>query len=240
MSQRPPFRRVLLKITGESLCKPGGFGIDAAELRAIAASVLEGCRAGARVAVVCGGGNIIRGAELAKAGAIAQAAADQMGMLGTVMNGLALREGLAGLGHPATLMSAVAIPGVADGFDRLRGLEALEAGQALILAGGIGHPFFTTDTTAALRAAELGCDAVLKATKVDGVYTADPKKDPKATRFDRITFAEALALGLKVMDATALALCQERRVPVVVFDLFSPGSIARVIRGEPVGTLVEP
>lgn len=240
MTDRRPLRRVLLKITGESLCRPGGFGIEPGELGSIARSVLEGCRAGAQVAVVCGGGNIIRGAELAKAGVIAQATADQMGMLGTVMNALALREALAGLGQPATVLSAVAIPGVAEGFDRRRGLASLERGEALVLAGGIGHPFFTTDTTAALRGAELECDVVLKATKVDGVYTADPKKDPKATRFDRLTFAEALSRGLKVMDATALALCQERRLPVIVFDLFSPGSIARVIRGEPIGTLVEP
>ncbi|MBM4107697.1 MAG: UMP kinase [Phycisphaerae bacterium] len=235
-----PYRRVLVKITGESFCKPGGFGIDADELTSIAGELAGATRAGAQLAVVVGGGNLIRGAELARAGAIRQATADQMGMLGTVINALALRERLAALGTPTEVMSAAPVRGVVDPFDRTRGLALLDRGTVLVLAGGTGHPFFTTDTTAALRAAELECQVLLKATKVDGVYSADPRKDPKATRFDRLTFADALAKGLKVMDATAFALCQERGVPILVFEFSKPGNIRRAAAGEPIGTLVHP
>lgn len=235
-----PYRRVLVKITGESLCKPGGFGVDADELTAVAREIADAAKTGAQIAVVVGGGNMIRGAELARAGVIRQATADQMGMLGTVINGLALKERLSGLGTPTEVMSAAAVRGVVDPFHRGRGLELLERGVVLVLAGGTGHPFFTTDTTAALRAAELECQVLLKATKVDGVYSADPKKDPKATRFDSLTFADALSKGLKVMDATAFALCKERGVPILVFEFSKPGNIRRAVAGEPIGTFVHP
>jgi uridylate kinase len=190
--------------------------------------------------VVVGGGNFIRGAHLAREKIVHRATADQMGMLGTVMNGLALREVLTDMGQPARCMTAVEIPAVAEPFIRLRALRHMEKGRVVILAGGIGNPFFTTDTTAALRASELECDAVLKGTKVDGIYTADPKKDKSATRFDRLTFKEALARKLGVMDLTALTMCEEQGIPVVVFDYTSPGGISRVIRGEDIGTWVRP
>ncbi|MEM1165164.1 MAG: UMP kinase [Planctomycetota bacterium] len=231
--------RVLLKLTGESLCAPGGFGHDADALRSIAAEVASAA-AHAQVAVVIGGGNIIRGGTLAESGLIERATADHMGMLGTIINGLALREALEHVGQPADCVAALEIPGVVRRFERRAALASLEAGRVVICAGGVGHPFFTTDTTAALRAAELGCDAVLKATKVDGVYSADPKKDASATRFDTLTFAEALERRLGVMDLTALAMCQSQGIGLVVFDFAASGNTARVVRGEPIGTLVTP
>lgn len=235
---RTSFRRVLLKLSGESFCKPNGFGIDSDELHSIATEVQQAARLGAGVAVVVGGGNIIRGADLAKAGHIHQATADHMGMLGTVINGLALKEKLIAIGTECRVMSAIEIRAVAEPFIRGRAIRHMEKGRVVILAAGTGNPFFTTDTCAALRATELECDILLKATKVDGVYTADPRKDPKATRYDRLTFAEALARNLRIMDMTALAMCQEQRIPVLVFDFKIPGNIARAIKGDEVGTLV--
>ncbi len=239
-TRQGPYRRVLLKITGESFCKPGGFGIGAEELTSIAREIGDAAGTGCRIAVVVGGGNLIRGSELARAGAIGQATADQMGMLGTVMNALALRERLEGLGVAAGAMSALALRGVIEGFDRRRALQILEGGSVLVLAGGTGHPFFTTDTTAALRGVELGCEVLLKATKVDGVYSGDPRKDPGAMRYDALTFDEALGKGLKVMDATAFALCREHGLPILVFEFSRAGNIRRAVRGEAIGTLVHP
>lgn len=235
---RSDFKRVLLKLSGESFCKPGGFGIDPDEVEAIAAEVKDACQVGAQVAVVVGGGNIIRGASLAAAGHIPQSTADYMGMLGTVINGLALREALDELGQPARCMTAIDINAVAEPFIRLRAIRHLETGHIVVLAGGIGNPFFTTDTTAALRATELECDVVLKASTIDGVYTADPKKVKDATKYDRLTFAEAIEKRLKIMDATALAMCQEQNLPVLVFDFKKPGNITDAIAGKPVGTLI--
>lgn len=235
---RSRYRRVLLKLSGESFCAPGGFGIDPHELEVIAGEVASGARAGAQLAVVVGGGNIVRGAKLAEAGHIHQATADYMGMLGTVINALALKEKLVTLSVESRVMSAIEVRAVAEPFIRGRALRHLEKGRVVILAAGTGNPFFSTDTCAALRATELECEILVKATKVDGVYSADPKIDRTATRFDRLTFAEALRRGLKVMDMTALAMCQERRIPVLVFDFKKSGNIRRVIEGAPIGTLL--
>ncbi len=235
---RRAYRRVLLKISGESFCRPGGFGIEPAELDSIAGEIRDARAGGVQLAVVVGGGNIIRGAELAAQGHIAQATADQMGMLGTVINALALKEKLVSLGVECRAMSAIEIRAVAEPFIRSRALRHLEKGRVVILAAGTGNPFFTTDTCAALRATELECEILLKATKVDGVYSADPRKDPAAVRFESISFADALARNLRVMDMTALAMCGEHKIPVIVFDFKSPGNIARVVRGESIGTLL--
>lgn len=233
-----PFRRVLLKLSGESFCTKGGFGVDPAALRHIAGEVVDACTAGTQIAVVIGGGNIIRGAALAQQGIIDQATADQMGMLGTLINGLALREAVEALGKPARCMSAVPVPSVAEVYVRQRARRHLEKGRVVVLAGGVGSPFFTTDSGAALRSIELRCDVILKATKVDGVYTADPKKDPTATRYTSLTYREALEKQLKIMDMTALALCQEQRMPVLVFDFDKPGNIRKAVEGGAVGTLI--
>ncbi len=238
MGQKPKYGRVLLKLSGESFCKPGGFGIGADELHWIASEVRDAAALGAQIAVVVGGGNIIRGAQLAAAGHIHQATADHMGMLGTVINALALKEKLRELGNDCRVMSAIEIRAVAEPFIRGRALRHMEKGRVVILAAGTGNPFFTTDTCAALRATELECEILLKATKVDGVYTADPKKDSKATRYQTLSFAEAIGKNLKIMDMTALAMCQEHEIPLLVFDFNKPGNISRVIRGEQVGTLV--
>jgi len=234
----PHYRRVILKISGESFAKTDQFGIDPQELGIIAREVLEATRSGTQVAVVVGGGNIIRGAALAKAGAIDQSTADYMGMLGTVINGMALKVTLESLEQPARLMSAIDIPAVGERFIRARALRHFEKGRVLILVAGTGNPFFTTDTCAALRGVDLSADILLKATKVDGVYTGDPKLDPKAKRFDKLTFAEAINRQLKVMDMTALTMCMENNLPVIVFDFKKHGNIRRVVEGEKLGTLV--
>lgn len=233
-----PYSRVLLKLSGESFAKPGAFGIDPAEIAHIASEIKDALATGAQIAVVVGGGNIIRGADLAARGHIPQATADHMGMLGTVINGLALREELRALGVDCRVMSAIEIRAVAEPFIRGRAIRHLEKGRVVILAAGTGNPFFTTDTCAALRATELDCDVLLKATKVDGVYSADPKKDPAATRFETITFGDAMSKRLRVMDMTALAMCSEHDLPVVVFDFKQRGNIIRVIQGERIGTML--
>lgn len=238
--QKARYRRVLLKLSGEAFATPGGFGIENDELDTIAREVCDAARLGTQVAVVVGGGNIIRGAVLAEQGHIPQATADYMGMLGTVINALALKEKLLSLGQDSRVLSAIEIRAVAEPFIRGRALRHLEKGRVVILAAGTGNPFFTTDTCAALRATELECEILLKATKVDGVYTADPKKDPKATRYESLTFQEAIARNLRIMDMTALAMCQEHRVPVLVFDFKIPGNIRRVVEGASIGTVVRP
>ncbi len=235
-----PYKRVLLKLSGESFCKSGGFGIEVEELDVIAREVQQAVKTGCQIAVVVGGGNIIRGAELASQGHIQQATADHMGMLGTVINALALKEKLLAIGTDCRVMSAIEIRAVAEPFIRGRAIRHLEKGRIVILAAGTGNPFFTTDTCAALRATELDCQVLLKATKVDGVYTADPKKDPTATKFDELTFADAMAKRLRVMDMTALAMCGEHQLPVLVFDFKKRGNISAVVRGERIGTLLRP
>lgn len=232
------FGRVLLKLSGEAFCKPGGSGIEAEDLAYIAEEVRDAHATGAQVAVVVGGGNFVRGAKFARAAHIHQAVADQMGMLATVINGLALKEALLHIGVDSRVMSAIEMRAVAEPFIRGRALRHLEKGRVVILAAGTGNPFYTTDSCAALRATELECEVLLKATKVDGVYTADPKKDPTATRYDRLTFNEALQKRLGIMDMTALAMCQEQGIPVLVFDFKKNGNIRRVIQGADIGTLV--
>ncbi|MBL9030871.1 MAG: UMP kinase [Phycisphaerae bacterium] len=233
-----PFGRVLLKLSGESFCAPGGFGVDAAELEGIAREVADAASTGVELAVVVGGGNIIRGSRLADAGHIHRATADYMGMLGTVINALALKEKLVSLGVDSRVMSALEIRAVAESFIRGRALRHLEKGRVVILAAGTGNPFFTTDTCAALRATELECDILLKATKVDGVYSADPRKHRDAERYETLTFREAIDRGLAIMDMTALTMCQEHGIPVLVFDFKRAGNIRKAVCGGEVGTLV--
>ena len=232
------YRRVVLKISGESFAKPGQFGIDPHELTTVAREIVSAAQTGTQVAVVVGGGNIIRGAALAEDGRINQSTADYMGMLGTVINGMALKEALAAEGQESRLMSAILIPAVAEPFIRARALRHFEKGRVLVLAAGTGNPFFTTDTCAALRATELAADVLLKATKVDGVYDKDPNLHRDAKRYEKLTFAEAVNAQLGVMDLTALTMCMEQNLPVVVFDFKSQGNIRRVVSGEPIGTLV--
>ncbi len=233
-----PYNRVLLKLSGEAFCSAGGFGVEPAELEVIANEVKSATTEGAQLAIVVGGGNIIRGSQLAEAGHIHRATADYMGMLGTVINALALKEKLNTIGVPSRVQSAIEIRAVAEPFIRGRAIRHLEKGRVVILAAGTGNPFFTTDTCAALRATELECDILMKATKVDGVYTADPKKDPAAKRYDTLTFAEAITRNLKIMDMTALTMCRENSIPVLVFDFKRPGNIRRVIQGEKIGTVI--
>ncbi len=234
------FGRVLLKLSGEAFCSPGGFGIEPHDLSAIALEVKEAFETGVQLAVVVGGGNFVRGAKFAKAAHIHQATADHMGMLATVMNGLALKEALHHLGVQSRVMTAIDVRSVAEPFIRGRAVRHMEKGRVIILVAGTGNPFCTTDTCAALRATELECELLMKATKVDGVYTADPKKDPSAKRYDRLTFAEAVSKGLAVMDMTALTMCQENNIPVLVFDFKAQGNIRRVVQGQTLGTLITP
>lgn len=232
----PRYRRVVLKISGESFAGPRQYGIDPKELSLVAGQIAEAASDGTQLAVVVGGGNIIRGSSLAQEKQIDQSTADYMGMLATVINGMALRETLTGMGQDCRLMSAIDIPAVAEPFIRARALRHFEKGRILVLAAGTGNPFFTTDSCAALRGTELGADILLKATKVDGVYSSDPHRDRDAKRYDRLTFSEAIEKKLGVMDLTALTMCMEQNLPVIVFDFKVPGNIRRVVQGEPIGT----
>ena len=234
----PRYGRVILKISGESFSGPGEFGIDQEQLAHLAHEIAEAARVGSEIGVVVGGGNFLRGSTLARAGQIDQSTADYMGMLATIINGLALREALAVMSQDCRLMSAIDVPAVGERFIRARALRHFEKGRILVLAGGTGNPFFTTDTCAALRGAELGADILLKATKVDGVYSADPVTDPKAVRYAKLTFAESIEQQLGIMDLTAQTMCMENNLPVIVFDFQTPGNIRRVIAGEDVGTLI--
>ncbi len=233
-----PFGRVLLKLSGEAFCRPGSSGIDPDELALIAAQIKDAHQTGTQLAVVVGGGNFVRGASFARAAHIHQATADYMGMLATVMNGLALKEALLHIGVESRVLSAIDIRAVAEPFIRGRAIRHLEKGRVVILVAGTGNPFCTTDTCAALRATELECSLLLKATKVDGVYTADPHKDPTATRYAYLSFTEAIQKNLGVMDMTAITMCREQDIPVLVFEFKTPGNIRRVIDGEDIGTLV--
>ncbi|WP_432797814.1 UMP kinase [Poriferisphaera sp. WC338] len=232
------YKRVLLKISGESLCKPGSFGIDSDELKVIATEIVKAAKVGAQLAVVVGGGNIIRGATLAQEGAIVQATADQMGMLGTVMNGLALKEMLEQLGQQARVLSAINLSAVAETFIRGRAIRHLEKGRVVIFVAGTGNPFFTTDSAASLRAAEIGADVLLKATKVDGIYDKDPMKHDDAKKFEHLSFKNAIDKDLKVMDLTAFDMCRKRNIPIVVFNMKETNHIAEVVAGQNHGTTV--
>jgi uridylate kinase len=234
------YSRVLLKISGEGFCHEGSFGIEAPELGAVAQQCIDVAKMGVQLAIVVGGGNFIRGATFAEDGNIPRATADYMGMLATILNAVALQETMEKMGQPTRVQSAISVYSVCEPFIRRRAIRHLEKGRVLILAGGTGNPFFTTDTCAALRATEIGADVLLKATKVDGIYTADPKKDPKAKMLHNLTYEKVLEEKLGVMDLTAITLCMERKIPLVVFNLKKQGNIARVISGEDVGTKITP
>jgi len=232
------YQRVLLKLSGEALGEPQtGHGIDPDAVKLIARQIVRVVRQGVELAVVVGGGNILRGAEFSRLGAH-RASADYMGMLGTVINALALSDAIEQQGVDTRVLTAIEIRQVAEPFVRRRAEAHLERGRVVLLAAGTGNPFFTTDTAAALRARELDCDVLLKATKVDGVYTADPKLDKNAQRLSQLTYMEVLERQLGVMDASAISLCMESSLPVVVFNLFEEGNIERVVRGEALGTLI--
>jgi len=233
----PAYRRVLLKLSGEALMGDKGFGIDAPTVDRIADEIREIHGLGVQMALVTGGGNIFRGLAAAQSGTD-RVAGDHMGMLATVINALALQDALEKRDVSTRVMSAIEMRSVAEPYIRRRAVRHLEKGRVIIVAAGTGNPYFTTDSAAALRAMEVKADILLKATRVDGIYSADPEKDPKATRYDRLTHRKVLELGLKVMDTTAISLCMDNGMAIVVFNLNRPGNIRRVILGEPVGSTV--
>jgi len=232
------YKRILLKISGEGLCREGGFGLEAGELQAISEQIAAVAKTGVQVAVVVGGGNYVRGETLAAAGHIQRATADYMGMLATVMNAIALQDMLETVGQPTRVASALTVSQVCEPFIRRRVIRHLEKGRVVVLAAGTGNPFFTTDTCAALRATELQADILMKATKVDGVYDSDPKKNPEAKMHHRLTYKQVINDNLRVMDMTAISLSMERKIPILVFNLKKTGNIARAVAGEEIGTLI--
>ncbi|MDT3707684.1 MAG: UMP kinase [Thiobacillus sp.] len=232
-----PVRRILLKLSGEALMGPDSFGYHAETMAGFVGQIREVAAAGVQVGVVVGGGNLFRGATGALSG-MNRATADSMGMLATVMNALALKDALQQAGVDAWVQTAVHIAHVGEDFERDAAVRHLEAGRVVIFGGGTGNPFFTTDTAAALRAAEIGADLLLKATKVDGVYTADPRKDATARRYETLSFDEAIANNLGVLDTAAFALCREQKLALIVFNVFKPGALKRVVMGENEGTRV--
>jgi uridylate kinase len=238
VSGKPKYRRVLLKLSGEALLGSRPYGLDPAVVRRIATEIKDVTTLGIQVAMVIGGGNLYRGLSAATEG-LDRVTGDQMGMLATVINSLAVQDALETVGQHTRVLSAIEIRQVAEPFIRRRAIRHLEKGRVVIVAAGTGNPYFTTDTAAALRAMEIHADILLKATQVDGVYSADPKKSKTARRFASITYQEVLEKGLKVMDATAISLCQENRMPIVVFDLGTPGNIRLAAMGEPIGTTVK-
>jgi uridylate kinase len=237
MDDKPVYKRILLKLSGEALMGEGAYGIHRATLERIVAEVAEVVRMGVETGIVIGGGNIFRGVALGAAG-MDRATADYMGMLATVMNALALQDAFRHIGMASRVQSALNIEQVAEPYIRGKAIRYLEEGKVVIFAAGTGNPFFTTDTAAALRGMEMNVDIVLKATKVDGVYTDDPKTNPDAMRYKRLTFDEAIVKNLKVMDATALTLCRDQKLPISVFSIFKPGALKRLVLGEDEGTLV--
>jgi uridylate kinase len=234
---KPRYRRVLLKVSGEVLMGDKAFGIDLDTLDAVAADIREVLTEGVELCLVIGGGNIFRGLSMAGKG-MERASADYMGMLATVMNALALQSALEKIGVQTRVQSAIPMDAVCEPYIRRRAIRHLEKGRVVIFAAGLGAPFFTTDTPAALRAAEMGCDALLKGTSVDGVYTADPKKEPGAQRYERMSYLEVLAQDLKVMDASAIALMRDNGIPIVVFSIREPGNLKRVLQGQGVFTTI--
>jgi len=235
---RPPYRRILLKVSGEVLMGDAGFGIDMATLDAVAEDIALVVAEGFELCLVIGGGNIFRGVSMAGRG-MERASADYMGMLATVMNALAVQSALERRGVHTRVQSAIPMDAICEPYIRRRALRHLEKGRVVIFAAGLGAPFFTTDTPAALRAAEMGCDALLKGTSVDGVYTADPKKDAGARRYDHLSYQEVLARDLKVMDASAIALMRDNAIPIVVFSIREAGNLLRVVNGGGVYTTIE-
>ncbi|MCH7922903.1 MAG: UMP kinase [Nitrospinae bacterium] len=233
----PKYKRVLLKLSGEAMAGGEGVGIDPKRAEVIAREIKDTQSLGVEVAVVIGGGNIFRG-MVAEAAGMERVSADYMGMLATVINALALQDALESMGVVTRVQTAIEMRELAEPFIRRRAIRHLEKGRVVIFAGGTGNPYFTTDTAASLRAMEIGAEVIMKATKVDGVYSADPLVDPSAERFDEITYIDCLQKGLKVMDATALSLCMDNGVPIIVFNLWVPGNVVRAVKGEPVGTVV--
>jgi uridylate kinase len=237
MPARLRFQRILLKLSGEALMGDRGAGIDPAVLDRLASEIGEASALGAKVGVVTGGGNFVRGLAFARGGGN-RVAGDQLGMLGTVMNSIALNEALSRRGVDSRLFSATPMATFCEPFNQPRAQRAFDEGKVVIFAGGTGNPFFTTDTAGALRAAEMGCDALFKGTQVDGIYSADPKRDAAAVRYDSLTHDEVLAKGLQVMDAAAVALARDNGIPVIVFSILEPGSLVAVVRGEGRATVV--
>ncbi|MBC6472831.1 MAG: UMP kinase [Hormoscilla sp. GM102CHS1] len=231
------YQRVLLKLSGEALMGSLDYGIDPVVVQKLASEVAEVVASGVQVAIVVGGGNIFRGIKAAASG-MDRATADYIGMLATVMNAMTLQDALEQMQVPTRVQTAIAMQEVAEPYIRRRAMRHLEKGRVVIFGAGSGNPFFTTDTTAALRAAEINAEVIFKATKVDGVYSCDPKTNPEAQRFASITYGQVLSQDLQVMDSTAIALCKDNQIPIIVFDLSQPGNIRRAVKGEPVGTLV--
>jgi len=234
---RPLYRRIVLKLSGEALAGDQGYGIDPPVLDRVGAEIREVIDLGVQVAIVIGGGNIFRGIAASAAG-MDRATADYMGMLATIINALALQDALEKASLQTRVLSAIEMRAVAEPYIRRRAIRHLEKGRVVIFAAGTGNPFFTTDTAGALRAVEIGADVIVKATKVDGIYSADPKKDLTARRIERVSYIEVLNQGLGVMDTTAISLCMDNKLPIVVFDLTHAGNIKRLVLGEPVGSIV--
>jgi uridylate kinase len=234
---QPKYRRILLKLSGEALGGEAGFGINAAAIQSMAEQIREVRDLGVQVVIVLGGGNIFRGLAGSEKG-IERATGDYMGMLATIINSLALQDALEKLGVATRVQTAITMAQVAEPFIRRRAVRHLEKGRVVIFGGGTGNPYFSTDTAAALRATEIGAEVILKATKVDGIYDSDPKKNPKAKRYTQVSYLEALQKQLKVMDSTAFSLCMDNKMPIIVFDLFKPHNLCSVVLGEAVGTVV--
>jgi uridylate kinase len=237
MAQKPCYKRILLKLSGEALAGQQGYGIDPDIINGIAKEIREVADLGLEIAIVIGGGNIFRGLAASSAG-MDRASADYMGMLATMMNSLALQDALEKAGVNTRVQSAIEMQEIAEPYIRRRAVRHLEKGRVVIFGAGTGNPFFTTDTAASLRAIEIGAEIILKATKVDGVYNADPNKDKNAVKYEQLTYLDVLKQGLKVMDSTATSLCMDNNLPILVFDLTSTGNIKRVVCGEQIGTLV--
>ena len=232
------YNRVLLKLSGESFCKPGGFGIEAEPVKSIAERIAKIAQQGFQVAIVVGGGNFLRGATFSEKSDISRTTADYMGMLATVINACALQETLEKIGQSTRVCSAIEVDAICEPFIRRRAVRHLENKRVIILAGGTGNPFFSTDTCAALRGSELDVDLMIKATKVDGVYTDDPMTNPDAKLIDSLTYQAVLEQNLKVMDPAAISLCRENKIPIIVLNIFNEGNITRALNGEKVGTMI--
>jgi len=238
MTAQPKYKRVLIKLSGESLCETGSSGIQASAVDTAANELLGALDLGVQVSLVVGGGNLLRARDLAGDPNILRVTADYMGMLGTIMNALALRDAIEGRGHKAVVMSAIPMPTVCESFNRRDAISHLQDGRVVLFAGGTGSPFFTTDTTAALRASEIDADLLIKATKVDGVYDSDPTTNPNAQKYDNLTYGQALKQSLAIMDQAAFTLCSENRIPLVVCRLLDQGNLVKVLTGQQIGTVV--
>lgn len=232
------YKRIVLKLSGQSFCKPETLGIDNAQLESIANRIIDICTLGPDVAIVLGAGNILRGEAFSKASRISRHTADYMGMLATIINACALQETLEKMGRPTRVLSAIEVPAVCERFIRRKALDHLENKRIIVLAGGTGNPFLTTDTCAALRAAELEADLVIKATKVNGVYSDDPEKNPDARLFEKLSYADILNKNLRVMDHAAISLCRDNNIPIIVLNIFKKDNILKAVCGQRVGTLI--